>query len=114
MTNLRSIKVTYSNGHIIETSMAAHLTDQDIKDYFKIGKVFNIGNVSDDLQRVTNVEITPRVKPGMLIEITHGYNNDIRSTFKVTEIKEDDIYLDWDCHWFPIKDDKRRNIKIIN
>jgi hypothetical protein len=57
MTNLRSVTVTYSNGHIITTSMAAHLTDQEIKDYFKIGKVFNIGCIWDDLQTVKNVKI---------------------------------------------------------
>jgi len=55
---LRSVEVTYSTGDIIATSMAAHLTDDDIFQYFRIGKVFNIGNgVNDKLARVTNVKI---------------------------------------------------------
>lgn len=57
-SNLRSVKVTYSNGDIITTDMAAHLTDKEIKDYFKIGKVFNIGSGEDDLlAKVKEVEI---------------------------------------------------------
>ena len=55
--NLRGVKVTYSNGQSIATSMAAHLTDEDIKNYFRVGRVFNIGSVTDDLQAVKHVEI---------------------------------------------------------
>lgn len=57
ISNLRGVKVTYSNGSIIPTSMAAHLTDQQIYDYFAIGKLFNIGTVSDNMQQVVKVEI---------------------------------------------------------
>ena len=70
---LRSVKVSYSNGEIIATSMAAHLTDEEILNYFKIGKVFNIGNVKDNLQKVTKVEIldkTPKFAKGGSIKRT--------------------------------------------
>lgn len=57
MSNLRAIKVTYSNGDVIRTSMAAHLTDKEMLDYFKVGKWFNIGSLSDNMQQVTNAKI---------------------------------------------------------
>lgn len=54
---LRAVKVTYSDGNEITTSMAHGLTDQAIKEYFAIGKTFNIGTVDDNLQKVTKCEI---------------------------------------------------------
>ena len=55
---LRSVKVTYDNGKEITTSMSSKLTDDDIKDYFKIGKSFNIGSGSNDkMAKVKKVEI---------------------------------------------------------
>lgn len=55
---LRSVKVTYDDGTVIPTSMAAHLTDDEILDYFKIGKTFNIGDgPNDKMAKVANVEI---------------------------------------------------------
>lgn len=54
---LRSVKVTYDTGDVISTSMAAHLSDQQIYDYFAIGKQFNIGSNTDKLANVTKVEI---------------------------------------------------------
>lgn len=49
MKGLRAVKVTYSNGRIIGTSMASNLTNTQIKNYFEIGKKFNIGNGAKDL-----------------------------------------------------------------
>jgi len=57
MSNLRAIKVTYSNGDTISTNMAAHLTDKEMLDYFKVGRWFNLGRVSDNMQQVTKAEI---------------------------------------------------------
>lgn len=57
---LRVVRVTYDNGDVIETSMAAELTDAEILDYFKIGRYFNIGFFSGDddkMAKVTKVEI---------------------------------------------------------
>lgn len=58
---LRSVKVTYDNGKVIETNMAAHLTDQDIKDYYRIGRPFNIGSGENDkMAKVASIEIEPQ------------------------------------------------------
>ena len=54
---LREVRVTFEDGHVIETSMSAHLTDEQIKEYYKIGRVFNVGSVGDNLQKVYEVEI---------------------------------------------------------
>ncbi len=57
-TNLRGVKVTYADGSVIPTSMAAHLSDEEIYNYFKKGKMFNIGvGENDNLQAVEKVEI---------------------------------------------------------
>ena len=34
---LREVEVTFSDGSKLETNMAAHLTDEEIKDYYKVG-----------------------------------------------------------------------------
>ena len=55
---LREVEVTYDDGSTIGTSMAAHLTDEQIYDYFKVGKVFNIGNGENDkMVKVKSVKI---------------------------------------------------------
>lgn len=56
-TELRQVKVIYSNGYTVNTAMAAHLTDQEIHEYFKVGKWFNIGSATDNMQQVKEVEI---------------------------------------------------------
>jgi len=55
--DLRVVEVTYENGDKITTSMAADLTDKEIKDYFEVGKEFNIGSVKDLLSKVKSVKI---------------------------------------------------------
>lgn len=57
MSNLRVIKVTYSNNDVVITSMAAHLTDKEMLNYFKVGRLFNIGSVTDNLQKVIKTQI---------------------------------------------------------
>lgn len=57
MANLRVIRVYYENGDIITTPMSANLTDKEMLDYFRPGKVFNIGSVSDNMQRIVKSEI---------------------------------------------------------
>jgi hypothetical protein len=55
---LRSVKVTFSNGNTITTSMAAHLSDDDIRKYYAIGKLFNLGKGDkDSKQKVAKVDI---------------------------------------------------------
>lgn len=55
---LRSIEVTYSNGDVISTAMAHGLSDDQMLDYFAIGKSFNLGRVEDDMQTVVSRKIT--------------------------------------------------------
>ncbi len=55
---LRSVRVTYENGDVMATSMAAGLTDAEMLDYYKPGSVFNVGRGPDDnMQTVAKVEI---------------------------------------------------------
>ena len=56
-SNLRGVEVTYADGTVIPTSMAANLSDEDIHAYFTPGKLFNIGNVEDNMQAVQSVNI---------------------------------------------------------
>jgi hypothetical protein len=75
---LRSVTVKYDNGDIIDTDMAAHLTDDEIKDYYKIGKEFNIGNGGHDkMAKVTDViinELTKTKKLNITNESTDTLN----------------------------------------
>ena len=54
----RKVKVTYDNGSVVTTSMAANLSDEQIKAHFKIGKEFNLGNGGGDkMVKVKSVTI---------------------------------------------------------
>ena len=48
------VRVYYTNGVNIPTEMNPKLTDKEIRDYFKVGRVFNIGNGEND--RMTKVK----------------------------------------------------------
>jgi hypothetical protein len=57
---LRAVRVTYDNGDVIETSMPAELTDEEILAYYRIGRCFNVGFFSgeeDKIAKVIKVEI---------------------------------------------------------
>jgi hypothetical protein len=72
---MRSAKVTYSDGTVINTSLAANLTDKDIYDYFKIGKQFNLGNgPADNLQTVVSCEPAPL--RGLIVSVYKEFNRD--------------------------------------
>lgn len=49
-----NVKVTYSNNDTITTAING--TIEEIENYYRIGSVFNIGTVEDDLQKVVNLE----------------------------------------------------------
>jgi hypothetical protein len=54
----RTVKVKFSDGTGMTTSVAANMTDKDIKDYFKVGKSFNVGKGGrDKMAKVKSVEI---------------------------------------------------------
>ena len=55
---LRKVRVKFDDGNVINTSMAARLTDEEILDYYAIGKEFNIGDGEHDkMASVVDVEI---------------------------------------------------------
>lgn len=49
-----NVKVTFENGNMIETSING--TVEEIGKYYRVGSIFNIGTVADDLQKVVNLE----------------------------------------------------------
>jgi hypothetical protein len=55
--DLRAIKVEYSDGTVISTSMAANIFDKEMLDYFAVGKWFNIGSKNDNMQQVVKATI---------------------------------------------------------
>ncbi len=59
MAKFKHVKVTFENNDYIETSINGQMSDEQIKDYYAIGKTFNIGNVDDNLQKVVSCEIIP-------------------------------------------------------
>ena len=53
---MKTARVKFNNGDTIITSING--TDEEIREYYGIGKVFNLGNGADDLMAsVTSVEI---------------------------------------------------------
>lgn len=58
---MQTVKVTYSDGNTITTGING--TEAEIREYFAIGRVFNIGSVEDNCQKVTALEfITPQTE----------------------------------------------------
>lgn len=92
---MRSAKITYSNGTVINTSLAANLTDKEINDYFKVGKSFNIGNgPADNMQTVISCEIAPL--RGLPVSVYRSFNRDgsqIDCTNNGISAKVNDIML---------------------
>ena len=54
-SKLRSVTVHFNDGDVVHTSMAAHLTDKEIKEYYAIGKMFT--NSKEKQHKVTSVTI---------------------------------------------------------
>jgi len=57
IANFKVVHVYYDNGECVPTSMAAGLTDEQIKKYFAIGREFNIGSVTDRMAKVEQIKI---------------------------------------------------------
>lgn len=73
-TQRRVVRVTYSNGDSIATDVNG--TEEEIRDYFGIGKYFNLGSGEHDLMaKVVNVEFLDG--PEQMGEIDRKYDPDI-------------------------------------
>jgi len=59
INELRSVRVIYDDGTDYTTSMASGLTDDEINDYFKVGRKFNVGGPqgTDKMAKVKKVKI---------------------------------------------------------
>jgi hypothetical protein len=68
-SQMRSVKVTFENGETIDTSING--TDEEIKNYYKVGKEFNIGHNEDNMQKVKSVDILDSIEEGK----THSKSN---------------------------------------
>ncbi len=98
---MNSAKVTYSNGDIITTGING--TEETIKDYFKIGSVFNIGSVTDNMQTVVSCEVTINIQYNVKFKgskrCSMGWNKQNTATVElpigatIEEVKE---RLSWD------------------
>ncbi len=80
----------------------------------------NIWNLDDNtlenkgiefLSKFKNSENKTKFKVGQVITFLTGYNNDILASATIKAIDINDIYVYNDCYWFPILDEKIRNIK---
>ena len=64
----------------------------------------------------------PIFKVGDIIDFWAGYYNDIRMQTKIIgfgkstseQTDNDQIFLLWDCYWFPIRNESNRNIVKVN
>jgi hypothetical protein len=62
---LRSVKVTFDDGNVINTNMAAGVSDDEIQKYYAVGNEFNVGSGGNDkMAKVAKVEILASLKAG--------------------------------------------------
>jgi hypothetical protein len=55
---LRAVEVRFTNGDKLTTNMAAGITDAEIRAYYKVGRIFNVGSgPKDRMTRVKSVRI---------------------------------------------------------
>ncbi|MBW2562138.1 MAG: hypothetical protein JRE40_14965 [Deltaproteobacteria bacterium] len=55
---LREVEVRFTNGNKLLTSMNARLTDAEIRAYYRVGRVFNVGvGAKDRMTKVKSVRI---------------------------------------------------------
>lgn len=71
-------------------------------------------NIAKGLKEMNLLEKHPKFKIGQIISFYGGYNADILYKTKIKGFdKDENIYVLWDCYWFPIKDEPKRKIKIL-
>jgi len=56
--SLRVVEVRFTNGDKLTTNMAAGITNAEIKAYYKVGRIFNVGSgPKDRMTKVKSVRI---------------------------------------------------------
>lgn len=53
---MKTVKVTFTSGEIITTDING--SDESIREYYKVGRMFNLGSVGDRMVAVSSVVIT--------------------------------------------------------
>ena len=55
---LRAVEVRFTNGDKLTTNMAAGVTNAEIRAYYRVGRVFNVGaGAKDRMTKVKSVRI---------------------------------------------------------
>ena len=106
-------------GLIVTIFIRKHLIDSTRWDLIKQYSGTQIEKSCNEYAKKLSTE-HPIFKVGDIVDFWTGYNNDIRVQSKIIgfgksneEMKENDqIFMMWDCWWFPIKNDSNRNIKL--
>lgn len=97
---LRDAAVTYSDGSVIVTDLASHLSDKEILEYFAIGRRFNLGTSfpdlkEDNMQQVVSVSIPKFRVCEMVVYINdYGVNWGEKEILGI-EFWKGDGYTDW-------------------
>jgi hypothetical protein len=65
------------------------------------------------LTRLKQADNKTQFEADDIIELWGGYNSDIRYRARVLGVDGEDIYLNWNCYWFPIQDDATRKIELV-
>ncbi len=75
-----------------------------------------IPNILIELKKFKNFCSThPKFSIGDIITFKGGYYNNLLYKTQILGFDSDgDIYILWDCFWFPIADNEKRQIKLIS
>lgn len=70
----------------------------------------------DKISKYSNEKLTslhPKYEVGQIISFIGGYDSDINYITTIIGFDDEYIFVYWDCYWFPIRDEEKRNIKIL-
>lgn len=77
-------------------------------------KYENSEEIHKGIEKLNLLNDHPKFKKGDIISFFAGYDCNMLMKSKITGFDKDGgIYVLWDCYWFPIKNNKERNIKLI-
>lgn len=76
-------------------------------------KYLDTDRILAEIEKMNLSDSHPKFKKGDVIDFWGGYNNDIRYRSYITGFDGDDIFIFWDCYWYPIKDESKRDIQLV-